>query len=85
MAAGLVALPAKDTVAYVIAHCGARPKDRDEVDKRIIREFQERKGRFIDSQEDVGGCPKVAPARRKLDIPKENVEAWLARMARDLE
>lgn len=82
--AGLVAMPAKDTVAQVIAHSGARPKDRDEVDKRIIREFQEHKGHFIDSQEQVGGYPRVTPVKRKLDIPKD-VDAWLAKLARDLE
>jgi hypothetical protein len=82
---GLTAMPAKDTVAYVIAHSGARAKDRDEVDQRIIREFQERKGRIIDSQDDVGGYPKIAPTRRRLDIPKGNVAAWLAKMAHDLE
>lgn len=82
---GLAAMPAKDTVAWVIAHSGARPKDRDEVDKRIIREFQERKGHFIDSQEQVGGYPKVKPVERKLDVPKQNVDAWLAKLAHDLE
>jgi hypothetical protein len=83
--AGLVAMPAKDTVAWVIAHGGARPKDRDEVDKRIVRDFEQRHGHFIDSQEEVGGYPKVAPVRRNLDVPKQNVEAWLAKLAVELE
>ncbi|MGP8243058.1 MAG: right-handed parallel beta-helix repeat-containing protein [Bryobacteraceae bacterium] len=82
---GLKALPARNTAAWVTAHSGARPKDRDDVDKRIIREFQERKGHFINSQEEVGGYPKVAPTSRKLDVPKDNIDAWLAKLAHDLE
>ncbi|HWB82749.1 MAG TPA: hypothetical protein VG675_01330 [Bryobacteraceae bacterium] len=82
---GFKAMPAKDTVAWIVAHCGARPSDRDEVDKRVIRDFQQRKGHFIDSQEQVGGYPKATPVTRKLDIPKDNIDAWLAKMARDLE
>lgn len=82
---GLVAMPATGTVAHVIAHGGARPRDRDSVDRRIIREFQERRGHFINSQEEVGGYPRVVPTRRRLAIPKKNVDAWLAKMAHDLE
>jgi len=55
---GLQPLPAKEVVAYIIKNAGARPTDRDATDKRIIKEFQERKGRIIDSQDDVGGYPK---------------------------
>jgi hypothetical protein len=83
--AGLKAMPAKDTVAWVIAHAGARPKDRDEVDKRIVRDFERREGRFIDSQDEVGGYPQVKPVRRVLNIPRQNVEAWLAKLAAELE
>ena len=55
---GLVALPAAKVIEHVLANAGARPKDRDEVDRRIVREVRERKGRLIDSQEQVGGYPK---------------------------
>ena len=82
---GLTARPAKEAVAYVIRHAGARPKDRDEVDLRIIREFQQRKGRIIDSQDDVGGYPKPKPTTRKLHVPEGNVDAWLAELASELE
>jgi hypothetical protein len=40
---------------------------------------------LIDSQEGVGGDPEAKPVRRALDIPKQNVEAWLARLAAELE
>ncbi|MBI4876165.1 MAG: right-handed parallel beta-helix repeat-containing protein [Acidobacteria bacterium] len=83
--AGLKALPARQVIEHVTAHAGARPKDRDEVDLRILREFRERKGRLIDSQDDVGGYPKPKPAARKLNVPASGLEAWLAKMAREVE
>jgi len=78
-------LSADKVVDYVIRHVGARPKDRDEVDNRIIREFQQRKGHIIDSQQEVGGYPQVKMIRRELVIPKQNMETWLAELALDLE
>jgi hypothetical protein len=82
--AGLKAMPASQTAAWVLRHAGARPKDRDEVDRRIVRDVEQRQGRFIDSQEEVGGYPQVAPVTRKLTIPKD-VDAWLRKLAADLE
>ena len=82
---GLRALPAAEAVAWVTAHAGARPRDRDEVDRRIIREFTARKGRVIDSQDEVGGYPKAEPVRRPLEVPEGQVEAWLAGQASQLE
>jgi hypothetical protein len=83
--AGLKALPSGQVIEHVLAHAGARPRDRDEVDRRIVREFRERKGRLIDSQDEVGGYPRPAPVARKLTIPKGDIEAWLARLAAELE
>jgi hypothetical protein len=78
-------LKADQVVGYVTRHAGARPRERDDVDSRIIRQFEERKGRIIDSQDEVGGYPKAVPTRRKLDVPATGVEAWLARLAAALE
>lgn len=82
---GLVALPAKEVVGYVVRHAGARPRDRDAVDKRIIEDFRNQRGRIIDSQDEVGGYPKPRTTRRPLDVPAEGVEEWLAEMARRVE
>ena len=82
---GLRALPSGEVVASVIAHAGARPKDRDETDLRIIRNLVERKGRVIDSQEEVGGYPQTAMRTRKCDGPSGPVEEWLARFADEVE
>ncbi|MBI4624482.1 MAG: hypothetical protein HY736_14860 [Verrucomicrobia bacterium] len=75
---GLRALPAAQVKAEVLKQAGARPWDRDELDRRIVRQVIEGKGRIIDSQEQVGGYPKPAMTTRKLAVPRENIEAWLA-------
>jgi hypothetical protein len=81
---GLKVLPASETAEWVIHHAGARPKDRDEVDLRIVREFQQKGGHFIDSQDQVGGYPKAEPVRRKLTIPSD-IEAWLNKLVAEVE
>ncbi len=82
---GLRALPSAEVVDYVTAHAGARPRDRDEVDSRIIRDFKARQGRVIDSQDEVGGYPKSEPVLRPLEVPAERLEAWLSELASRLE
>ena len=82
---GLQALPAKHVIEYVMQHAGARPRDRYEGDKRIIRDFYQYKGGLIDSQDEVGGYPSVEMTRRELDIPAEDVESWLDSLAEELE
>ncbi len=75
-----------DTVeADILKNVGARPNDRDEVDQRIIREFEIRKGRIIDSQDEVGGYPNPTMTQRKLDVPEENLVEWLNQFSKQLE
>ena len=78
---GLEPLPAAEVFEHIVRHVGARPKDRDEIDRRVIQDLIDRKGRIIHSQEEVGGYPTVQPVYCKLDVPQENVQEWLARMA----
>ncbi len=78
-------LPADKVIEHTLTNAGARPADRDEVDRRIIRQFKQRKGRIIDSQEQVGGYPKPILTRRKLDIPDGDIESWLAKHASAVE
>ena len=82
---GLDPLPAGQTVAHVAQHAGARPTDRDEVDRRIIRQLQDRTGCIIDSQKQVGGYPTYAMTQRKLDIPAAGIDAWLAQMSAQVQ
>ncbi len=82
---GLEPLPSSAVVDYVVTRAGARPRDRDGVDARIIADFLARKGKVIDSQEQVGGYPRHETVARKLGIPSDDVDAWLAKLAAKLE
>lgn len=74
---GLEVIKAEDVPAYVLANAGARPKERDAVDLRIIDEYLNGTGHQINSQDDVGGYPTEEPTYRALDVPEENRQAWL--------
>ncbi|MBN1247917.1 MAG: right-handed parallel beta-helix repeat-containing protein [Anaerolineae bacterium] len=75
---GIAVLPGGETLDYVLANAGARPWDRDAVDRRIIESVRAGSGTIIDSQEDVGGYPDHAMTYRTLEIPESDVESWLA-------
>jgi pectate lyase len=79
------ALPSSKVEDYIVANAGARPKDRDPIDQRIIDDFLNRRGKIIDSQEEIGGYPLYEKTYRKLDIPDKNIGKWLADMAAELE
>lgn len=85
--AGLQPLPARDVLEFVARRAGARPRDRDAVDKRIVEDLLNREGRIIDSQEQVGGYPELKPVHRPLEVPEgaSAVDAWLSRLASELE
>jgi hypothetical protein len=82
---GLVALPSDSVVDSVLAHAGARPKDRDAVDARIVADFSAGTGAIIDSQDMVGGYPTAEPTHRALEVPSQNVEAWLETFSAEVE
>lgn len=54
----------------VLAQAGARPWDRDDVDRRILADVAEGRGRIIDSEADVGGYP-VMPETRQAFVPDD--------------
>jgi len=85
-----------DVLAYVLANAGARPVDRDAVDKRIIDDVRNRKGRIIDSQNEVGAWPNLSETRRTLNLPANmhgdndgdgytNLEEWLHVFSAEVE
>jgi hypothetical protein len=78
-------IPASEVVDYVTTNAGARPKDRDKTDKRIIKDFQKREGKIIDSQDEVGGYLEVKMKRRNLQIPVGNLEAWLNKLTDEVQ
>lgn len=82
--ANIEVLSALQAVDWVVAHAGARPRDRDAVDARIVSEFLAGGGTIRDSQEAVGGYPSAEPVERRLDVP-DDVAPWLEALAAELE
>ena len=93
---GLTVRSADEVEEWVLANAGARPADRDPVDKRIVSDVRNGAGKIIASQKDVGGWPKLAESRRKLTIPDNpngdddgdgytNLEEWLHKFAAEVE
>ena len=88
--------PTSEVVSHVLANAGARPLDRDSVDKRIVRDVTNKTGSRIASPSEVGGYPVLAEVRRTLSLPADphavadaagrtRIEVWLEGYARALE
>ncbi len=82
---GLQTLPAAKVVDQVLSHAGARPRDRDFVDQRLVDDFLKRQGKFVNSQEEVGGYPMAKMTYRDLQVPSENIDQWLHSFSLKLE
>lgn len=78
--------PVSTTAAlwYVARFAGARPAERDPIDTRIVQEAITGTAKIIDSQEEVGGYPKLEPTTRKLEVPDKNRRDWLEKLAREV-
>ena len=61
---GVNILPASKVQDAVIAEAGARPWDRDDIDRRILADVIEGRGKIIDSENEVGGYPVQAETRQ---------------------
>lgn len=61
---GYVPFASEDIPSLVLQGVGARPRNRDDVDKRIIADVIANNGSIIDSQADVGGWPTLIPTTR---------------------
>lgn len=88
--------PAAEVEDWVLAAAGARPADRDAVDRRVVADVRGRTGHIIDSPSQVGGLDPVTPVTRALDVPDEpntdpdgdgrtELEEWLAEYADAVE
>jgi hypothetical protein len=69
----------------VARFAGARPAERDATDTRIVREALTGAAHIIDSQDEVGGYPKIESVERKLDVPETGRREWLEKMTREVE
>ena len=56
----LTVLPIGQVETHLLLNVGARPRDRDVVDARVIEQVENGTGQIIDSQADVGGWPTLA-------------------------
>ncbi len=72
--ADLTALSSAEVKSHILANAGARPWDRDEVDRRIVAEARSGQGRVIDSEQDVGGYPQVEPTYAAFDPEQWNLD-----------
>ncbi len=60
---GVELLPSAAVQESVIANAGARPWDRDDIDRRIVANVAEGRGAIIDSETQVGGYPSYEETR----------------------
>jgi pectate lyase len=67
---GVELLGSEQVQDAVMAQAGARPWDRDDIDRRILADTAEGRGKIIDSENEVGGYPKHAPTRQAF-IPAD--------------
>ena len=61
---------------------GARPAERDAIDTRIVSEALTGAARIIDSQDEMGGYPKIEPKTRQLEVPATGRSQWVTRSGR---
>ncbi len=66
---GLNILKANEIKNFLMENSGARPQDRDLVDKRIISNIFSGNGGIINSQNEVGGWPNLNINKRKFIVP----------------
>jgi len=65
---GVTPMRAVEVQDAVIRDAGARPWDRDAIDKRIFADTIEGRGRVIDSEKEVGGYPVQTATHQPFDL-----------------
>lgn len=74
---GISVMAAKELEQQLLPVIGARYWQRDAIEQRIVQSYFNRDGRIIDSQQQVGGYPQIKPVYRPLQVPTDNINAWL--------
>ena len=78
---GVKPLEARDVQDAVIRDVGARPWNRDEIDRRIVANVIEGRGGIIDHEDEVGGYPKHAETRAPFDPDAWDLDTMTPRVA----
>jgi hypothetical protein len=93
-------LPSSTLVETLARSVGARPRDRDPVDRRIVATIvdpghPDRNRDWIDTPADVGGYPALPEKKRRLELPAApneldatgytRLERWLHELAAEVE
>jgi pectate lyase len=76
---GLRSIPASKVKQYVLANAGARPWDRDTVDRRIIQQVRDGAGKIPDSEQEVGGYPNPPESHRAFDARQWDLATMTSR------
>lgn len=66
-------LPTDDVVEDVLAHAGARPANRDPIDKRVVGQVLDKSARIVSVPPEWGTRPGRS-VRRKADVPRNPFE-----------
>lgn len=82
--AGLEARSTAAALWHVARFAGARPAERDAIDTRIVQNALTGTARIIDSQDEVGGYPRLEPTTRQLEVPATGRRQWLEGLAREV-
>ncbi len=84
---GLKANPASESIPHVLRTAGARAKERDPIDRRIVQTVIDANGEIIDSEQDVGGYPAYDTVYQTIQVPLTVSERmdWLDSLALNLE
>jgi hypothetical protein len=77
--ADLEVLPVEAVKDRVLDNAGARPWDRDEVDRRIVAEVRTGTGRIIDSEQEIGGYPTPTPTWAAFDPTEWDLDTMTRR------
>lgn len=68
--------PASEVVELVLTHAGAS-LHRDAVDQRVTDDVRHRRGKLINSQTEVGGCPLLRSVPAPVDEDRDGMpDAW---------
>lgn len=84
---GLEAKPASEAISHVLRSVGARAKERDPIDQRIVQTVIDATGKILDSEQEVGGYPVYDTTYQVIEVPliEGERQTWLDSLAINLE